>query len=471
MKNATMLVFAAGIAVGTIASATDGDVDPGFGVGGVGLSGITDAGGGPLGCKPIVQADGKILVCGTRVLNGSSGSDLLVARFNADGSPDSSFSFDGLVTVDFDNGAGSDLGNGIALQADGKIVVVGTAQPTADPVTANFAVARLNSDGTLDSTFGAGTGKTTIEFDLNAGSGFDTANGVVIQSDGKIVVVGSANTATGSEVAVARLLPDGTRDSGFNLTGKVTFGFALPGATAEGDTANGVAIDSQGRIVLGATASEFSPDFQSVFAAARLTPSGQLDANFHSNGRTTVAFDPGTGVSSVTCTSLVIQRNNGSIVLAGAANSSASATQNLDIAVVRLLPDGSPDGSFGIGGKTLIAYDLEPSGQDLAVGITQQSDGRLLLVGTSLGTPIQYGTATRLIHDGSLDPAFGAFGKKAYNFALTTPEGQAFIGAAFQGTQIIVSGIAYVPPGGGTDFIDNFVVRLANDTIFANGLE
>lgn len=470
MKNATMLVFAVGIAVGGIASATDGDVDPGFGAGGVGLTGITDGDGNPIGCKPIVQPDGKILLCSSRMLNGSSGADFLVARFNADGALDSSFSFDGLVTVDFDNGVGSDLADGIALQADGKIVVAGTTTGV-DSSTANFAVARFNSDGTLDSTFGAGTGKTTIEFDLDGGSGGDTVSGVAIQQDGKIVIVGSASTPTGADVAVARLLPDGTRDSGFNLTGKVNFGFALPGAVNESDTAAGVAIDSQGRIVIAATASETSPESQSVFAVARLTATGQLDANFHSNGRTTIEFDPGTGISTSTCAGLVIQRNDGAIVLTGAANSSASATQNLDIAVARFLPDGSPDASFGLGGKTLIAYDLEPSGTDFAIGITQQSDGRLLLVGTSLGTPIQYGTATRLIHDGSLDPAFGAFGKKTYNFALTTPEGQAFIGAAFQGTQIIVSGIAYVPPGGGTDNIDNLVVRIANDTIFANGLE
>jgi uncharacterized delta-60 repeat protein len=470
MKNATMLVFAIGIAVGGIASAADGDVDLGFGVGGVGLTGITDAGGNPIGCKPVVQPDDKILVCGTRALNGSSGSDFLVARFTADGTLDSSFSFDGLVTVDFDNGVGSDLANGIALQADGKVVVVGTTSgATFD--TSNFAVARLNSDGTLDTTFGAGTGKTTIEFDLNAGSGADVASGVAIQQDGKIVIVGSATTPTGSDVAVARLLPDGSRDSGFNLTGKVNFGFALPGAVNETDAATAVAIDRQGRIVIGATANETSPEVQSVFAAARLTANGQLDANFHSNGRSTVAFDPGTGVSSAQTTGIVIQRNDGAIVMTGSANSSASATPNSDIAVVRFLPDGSPDGNFGIGGKTLIAYDLEPSGLDLAVGIAQQSDGRLILVGTSLGTPIQYGTVTRLTHDGSLDPTFGAFGKKTYDFALTTPDGQAFIGAAFQDTQIIVSGIAYVPPGGGTDFIDNLVTRIENDTIFANGFE
>ena len=470
MKNGTALVLAFGIAFSGIASATDGDVDPGFGANGLALTGITDADDNPVGCKPVVQPDGKILICGSRMLNGSSGVDLFVARFNADGTLDSSFSFDGMVTVDFGNGAGSDRGDGIALQADGRIVVVGTTVGD-DPSSANFAVASLNSDGTLDLTFGAGTGKTTIEFDLNAGSGADAASGVAIEPDGKIVIVGSASTPTGSDVAVARLLPDGTRDSGFNLTGKVTFGFALAGATIENDFATGVAIDPQGRIVLSARAVEVSPDSQSVFAAARLTPSGQLDADFHSNGRTTIAFDPGTGISEASATSLVIQRSDGAIVLAGLANSSASATPNSDIAVARLLPDGSPDSSFGIGGKTLVAYDLEPSGQDLAFGVAQQSDGRLLLAGLSVGTPIQYATLTRLTHDGSLDPAFGAFGKKTYDFAMTTPDGQAFIGAAFQGTQIIASGLLYVPPGGDKSHIDNFVVRVANDTIFANGLE
>jgi len=470
MKTVTRLALAFAASVCGVAAAADGDIDLGFGINGLALTGISDASGSPAGCKPVVQPDGKILICGSRLLNGSSGSDFFVARFDAEGALDTSFSFDGMVTIDFDNGTGADNGNGIALQSDGKIVVVGTTTPnTADG--SDFAVARLTADGTLDPAFGAGTGKTTIEFDLNAGTGADVATGVAIQPDGKIVVVGAATTPDGSSVAVVRLLADGTRDPAFNLNGKVSFGFALPGATNESDAASAVAIDSAGRIVIGATANETLPDAQSVFAVARLLSDGQFDSNFHANGRTTIAFDPGNGISTATLYGLVVQHQDGAIVLAGWANSSASATENSDFAAARLLPDGSPDASFGIGGKTLIAFDLTASGLDGAIGVVQQTDGRLVLAGTSLGTGIQYATMARLNHDGSLDPTFGTLGKQKFAFGLTIPDGQAFVGAAIQGTQLIASGILYVPPGGGTSLIDNFVVRIANDTIFANGFE
>ena len=456
--------------VATAAVADNGDVDTSFGSGGVARTGSSDMYGASNGCKPLVQPDGKILICGARLMNGSSGSDFLVARFTANGVLDTSFSFDGLTTIDFDNGAGSDLANGIALQPDGKIVVIGTTWG-ANTGNTDFAVARLNADGTLDTTFGAGTGKTTIEFDLDAGTGQDYANAVTIQPDGRIVVAGSAQTATGAVTALTRLLGDGTRDSAFNLNGKVTFSFNVAGATGENDAASGVAIDDAGRIVIGATVAYSNPQTQSDFGAARLLANGQPDSNFHANGHTTIGFDPGSGISTAQTGGLALQRD-GRIVIVGYANSSASMTDNADMAVARLLPDGSADATFGLAGKTLVAFDLVASGLDFAFGVAEQTDGRLVIVGTSIGaSSVQLATAARLTRNGVLDASFGAFGKKTYDFALTNPDGQAFTGLAFQGNQIIAGGVAYVPPGGNTDFIDALAVRLTDDTIFADGFE
>lgn len=448
--------------------AADGDLDTSFGVNGIARVGLSDVNGGEGTCKPVVQTDGKILICATRLMNGASGADMLVARFNADGTPDTSFSFDGVTTIDF--AGDEDAAGAIALQADGRIVVVGT---TDNGSNADFAAARLTADGTLDTTFGGGTGKTTIAFDLAAGGGADAAGAVALQSDGRIVIAGKAATLTGTNVAVTRLLPDGTRDSSFNLNGRVNFGFAIPNGSDENDSAAGVAIDDAGRIVLGAAVAytDASMQGQNLFGAARLLSNGELDADFDADGRATAVFDPGSGVSGALCTALVLEQN-GRIVITGYANSSTSSTLNYDIAVLRLLPDGSADSSFGFGGKVLVPFDLAANGTDAAFGGVEQRDGRLVIVGTSLGNAnVQFATAVRLMPDGSLDESFGSFGKQTYDFALTTPDAQAFSGIAFQGTQLIVNGVAYVPPGGSSEYIDAFVARLLIDQIFLDGFD
>ncbi|MEP7098160.1 MAG: hypothetical protein ABI748_10895, partial [Dokdonella sp.] len=380
------------------------------------------------------------------------------------GTLDPSFSFDGEVTIDFDNGSGSDATQGVALQADGKIVVAGTTTGSVSG-SSDFAIARLNADGSLDTTFGAGTGKTTVSFDLNSGTGDDDAGSVTLQADGKIVVVGNAQTATGHVFAVTRLLPDGTRDSAFNLNGKVTLGFGISGAASEFDFATGVAIDDSAGIVVSGYAGYGNIN---EFAVARLLPNGQPDANFHANGRTTIAFDPGSGISFAGALGMALQ-HDGRIVLVGYANSATSTTKNFDIALARLQSDGSLDAGFGFGGKTQIAFDLQANGGDSGVGVIEQSNGRLLVVGASSGASAEYATAVRLTGDGALDNGFGAFGKRTYDFSTGSPHQQAFLGAAFQGTKIIVAGLVLVP--GGASTWDNVVLRLSNDLIFADGFE
>ncbi len=141
------------------AQATDGDLDAGFGSAGVARAGATDVNAY---ADMLVQPDGKIVTCATRTANGQSGYDFFVARFTADGALDSSFSFDGKTTIDFDGGSGQDQCYGVALQGDGKIIVAGyTRGSTPDD---RFAIARLNVDGTLDTSFGAGSGKATVTF-------------------------------------------------------------------------------------------------------------------------------------------------------------------------------------------------------------------------------------------------------------------------------------------------------------------
>ena len=468
MKAIASVTFAFGICFGAIAAAADGDLDTGFGADGIALAGITDGDGGPSGCKPIVQPDGKIVICGTRLSNGATGSDFLVARFNADGSLDAGFGSNGRVTIDFDNGSGGDRANGIALQGDGRIVVAGTTHGAALQ-SDDFAVARLTPDGTLDPTF-AGIGKTTIVFNLDHGVGDDDVYAVAVEPDGTIVLAGSAETASGTVVAVARVLSDGARDAAFNLTGKVTFGFDLSGATVETDIADGVAIDSKGRIVIAATANATAPQDVAEFGAARLLANGELDASFNGSGRTTIAFDPGTGISNALAFGVVIQDDE-RILIPGYANSSPWAMQNMDMAAARLMPDGSPDADFGVDGKILVPFDLEANGVDAAIGAVQQPDGRLLLVGTALGNGTQYGIVARVTADGMPDASFGTLGRQTYDLGLTVPGTQAFTGVALQNSSVIVGGIAFVSPLGNPQPLDYVVLRLFDDSIFVDGFE
>jgi len=457
VKTVAALSLASGIGCCSLAFA-DGALDATFGVDGVARAGIPDGDGAPSGCRPIVLADGRILICGTRLSNGVSGADFMVARFNVDGSLDPTFGDNGLTTIDFDQGTGGDHAEGIALQADGHIIVGGTTHG-AGLQSDDFAVARLTADGVLDQSF-ATAGKATIAFDLANGVGNDDMSALTVESDGAIVLAGSAETMTGSVVAVARLLGDGSRDANFNATGKVTFGFALAGS--EADHANAAAVDGQGRIVVAATATTNEQMETNEFAVARLLANGTLDTDFAGVGYVAIPFDPGTGISDARALGLALL-GNGEIAISGYSNSSPWATPNMDMAAARLRSDGSLDATFGNGGTLTIPFDIEQNGMDAAVDVLEQSDGRLLLVGTALGGGQQYGVAARLLGDGTFDSSFGTAGKATYNLGLTAPGTQAFTGVTMQGSRILVGGVAFIAPLGTPQPLDCVLVRLSND--------
>ena len=438
------------------AIAADGDLDPTFGTGGFALAGLTTA-GFELPAKPVVQPDGKILICSNVASGGPSGTDMFIARFDADGSPDTTFDFDGQVSVDF---AGRTDGcNALAVQADGKIVAVGTS--TDSTPNADFAVARVNADGSLDATFGAGTGTTIVPFDLGGSNG-DTAGAVTLQPDGKILVAGWTTVDTFTyDFAIVRLLPDGTRDTTFNSTGRVSVAFDFPGTTGV-DQADAIMVDDAGRIIVGGVA-ETQPSSYG-FALVRLLPNGQLDHNFSADGRATIDFDLGATMSDLSYQSILTR--DGKIVMVGQADAGSGSTTNGDVAIARVLPDGSPDGSFGVGGKVVVAFDQVTNGAEVATGVVEDPAGRLVVVGTTLVDETNFYSRTfalRLRSNGDLDPSFGSFGKKLYSF-----DGNSDLatGVALQGTQPIMTGLTT----SGTD-VDDYVARIEVDLIFANGFE
>ena len=454
---ATGLLMAASF--GGTANAANGDVDATFGNGGLALGGVLDADYN-VSPKPLVLPDGSVVTCNTLLGNAVSGSDFFIQKFRSDGTPDTDFSFDGQVTVDFDGNAGGDSCRAVAVDGTGRLVVAGT---TTIAGNTDFAVARLTVDGLLDATLGNGSGKVLVPFDLG-GNLDDEVSSLAIQSDGRIVVGGWVTTATnGDDFAVLRLLDDGTRDPAFNQTGRVTVGFNLPGSATKIDQALALQIDPQGRIVLAGFAYN---TIGGDFAVARLLPGGQLDANFSADGRMTLAMDLGASKSEAAYTMAL--QSDGRVVIGGVVDTSPSSTINYDFAIARLLPDGSPDASFGFMGATAIPFDLTANGGDVVLGLAVQGNGSIVAGGFSVGNGGNgRGAIARVLRNGALDGTFGTGGKKTYQFAASTSDNQLFTGIALQGTQIIAAGIIDVADGQ----FDTLAVRLQNDLIFASGFE
>jgi uncharacterized delta-60 repeat protein len=210
-----------------------------------------------------VRPDGTIVVVG-----GANFDEFAVARYADDGTLDSTFSGNGEVRTDLSSGR--DFANGVALQVDGKIVVAGRSGGTGG----RFGLVRYNTDGTLDTTFGV-DGKVRTNFT----AGDDVANGVALQPNGKIVVVGSANF---DKFAVARYNDDGTLDTSFSGNGKVRTDFSR-GL----DAAHGVVVQADGKIVAAGHAGF------DTFALARYTAGGALDSTFSGDGKLRTNFSRG----------------------------------------------------------------------------------------------------------------------------------------------------------------------------------
>lgn len=357
----------------------------------------------------VVDASGRIIAAGYD-MGGSA--DFAVARFLAGGELDTTFNDvasptlangDGKLSFGF-GGLSSERASGVALQSDGKIVVVGTTKPGPDDAADSgndFAIARINADGTLDATFG-GDGKVTIDF-----GGNDQCNDVVIQPDGKIVVVGSRLTLGPLEqdFAVARLNSDGTLDNTFSDDGMQNVDM-LAGAD---DFANGVAMSGEKIIVAGASGLRGSGATAFNFAIARLNADGSLDSDFSGDGRQFVDFRGGEDIAE----DVAVDRY-GRVVLAGSGG--ATDTSGADFAVARLTAAGNLDAFFN----------------DVDVPAAGNGDGRLLLdlgaFGSALGLAMEPNGAdpeiylagyagdpadgrdfvlARLQPEGSLDSSFG----------------------------------------------------------------
>jgi uncharacterized delta-60 repeat protein len=335
--NKTLIVGTAGVN-DDIAMARfnfDGSPDTSFGSAGTGVIQIhPDGDSDNLNVAEAVAIDGQ----GRIVVVGAAGDNMLVLRFNSNGSLDKSFDHDGIVGIDFGFG-NSAQANTVAIQTDGKIVVAGEGGFTGNQI----AVARLNSNGSLDTTFGdtvvvlnkiSHTGKEILDFGDSSSADAIALDYSASQTNPRIVLAGDFRSGSANKMEIMRLKSDGSLDTSFDQDGKVAF--SLP--TDNSNFATGLALQSGKVVVTGFAGAKFGQN--EVFVALRLNINGSIDKSFG---------DQGDGVEAVgfggddEATSLTVGLN-GRLFLGGSFSGK--------IAVAALTPNGILDKNFGTGGKT-----------------------------------------------------------------------------------------------------------------------
>jgi len=368
-----------------------------------------------------VQADGKLVVVGTTYQNNDfSDEDFAVARYNSNGTLDLTFGVGGKVQTDFPGLAA--VASSVVIQSDGKIVVAGGAFPLFT-FLGDFKVVRYNPDGSLDSSFGDG-GIVTTTFPGQGSYAF----AVALQPDGKIIAAGtdfvnfSPEDSSDTDFALARYNSDGTPDATFNGDGQATTNF-----DGFNDDAFSILVQPDGKLV--AVGSAKNPANFYDFAAARYLSNGAIDTTFGVTGKVRTDF----GDHNFDQARSAVLQPDGKIVAAGFAISQNGLVQNF--AVARYNSNGVLDAGFGTSGMTQIDFGsccqsankvlLQPRGKIITVGYanTESSDSDFLLA--------------RLTQTGALDPTFGAGGKVRTSFGDLNGGAN---GAAFQGGKIVAVG-------------------------------
>jgi uncharacterized delta-60 repeat protein len=349
-----------------------GDLDLGFGTNG---KVVTDFNGAnDIANNVFVQADKKIVVAGT------SNDVFALAKYNTDGSLDTSFGNNGKTT----NSVGGTIFSTIQ-QSDGKFVVAGTTNGL-------FLVARYNLDGSIDNSFGNNGKVTTAILQPGATGSAAVIKKIVQQKDGKILALGEnqpAGRSNTQDIALARYNIDGSLDTSFGTNGQLAQ--FMPGE----DVSAAIILQDDGKfIITGANIIERSPNRNPILA--RFNSNGTLDAS--------LPVLPLGGIGDAT-----VQSDGKIIVLSGGFVTSNPDGSPFPVAIPgnisRYNVDGTLDNSFGTNGRT----SFERGG-----AIVVQNDGKIILAGINQATPLPGQTdrptnftLTRYNSNGTLDNTFG----------------------------------------------------------------
>jgi uncharacterized delta-60 repeat protein len=344
--------FGGGDAAFVIRYNSDGTLDTTFDGDGIATTAIEIAGN--VFFDVALQPDGKIVACGSAITS-SADQNYILVRYNSNGSLDSTFGSGGIVRTDF--GSSTELATAIALAPDGKIVVSGLSDNT-------LGIGRYNTNGTLDTTFD-GDGKVTATNFVFTSTGTDVA----VQPDGKIIAVGRPNSIGTS---ILRYNTNGTPDTTFDGDGRADL--------SSPDFGNAVAIQTDGRIIVGGRARDLANNRD--FAIARLNVNGSLDTTFDIDG--IASADIGAPILNAVSTddalTDILIQPNGKIIAVG--TTQLGIGTSLHTGVARFNTNGSLDTTFHASGRVSTfdefqLVDVSESGKAVAL----QPDGKIIVAG------------------------------------------------------------------------------------------
>lgn len=389
----------------------DGSLDTTFGTGGKVITSSVDSESVLNGNKVniAIQTDGKTVIA-SQSSNGTNAPyySVIVIRYNTDGSLDTSFGTGGIVRTYIELDC---IAYDLAIQLDGKIVVVGTSYSYTDNNYSSIVI-RYNTDGSLDTSFGTG-GKVRLTVDYE---NFSFA--VALQSDGKIVAAG-LNNAYPSHFFLIRYNTDGSLDTSFGTGGIVST------STLYYSQFNDVIIQSDGKIVAAGYEVVVNNPYDVDFALIRYNTDGSLDTGFGVGGKVRTNF------TSYDDASAIALQTDGKIVVGG--------NDNDDSILARYNTDGSLDTSFGTGGKVITDFN---GGWDAITSLIIQRDGKIVAAGYEDDVDLGYWAFALIRYNtnGSLDTTFGTGGKIANDPALFTDESYGFGSALQSDDKIVVAG-------------------------------
>lgn len=403
------------------APAAEGDWDAGFGHAGALSFGRDDFPGTWSG--PLVQADGKIIVCGRGLTEDGALALMHVWRFNADGSADLGYGKAGRVALSHPMDCSH-----MRLQPDGKLLIatyagVGDVFPITDSET---RILRLNASGSPDVSFADGGVK---HVDLVPGD-LEGPVSLAVGADGIVLL----STAAYPRLALVRLLLDGSDDRSFGDQGRVTFD-VLP--EREGPCC--VLVDDAGRMLVVSNVKTETAG-RTAIAVLRMDRSGRPDARFGQAGRVTIDL-PGYGAAAMTA----LLQHDGRLLIAGMATTHYAwntPDANDETFAVRLLDDGAPDGTFGDRGIRRAAIASAGDGNAMLNAAVQLPDGRLLFAGTVLGSTSTWGLLMKLDPHGNPIEDLGPAGTRIFDALPDRASARIeyFQGIALHGSDYLIVG-------------------------------
>lgn len=364
----------------TIRLNTDGSLDHNFGNQG---KLISDFGSDERSRDIAIQNDGKILLAG-EIFNGLD-FDIVVVRYNPNGSLDTSFNKTGKVITDAES---SEFAKSISIQSDGRIVVGGIRY---NDNNADIILIRYNPDGSIDKSFDT-DGKVITDL------GFDEqTKDLSIYPNGKIVLGADYYDTAQSDIAILRYNIDGSLDKSFNATGIVFFDTGY-------DEYIG-ALNLQGDDKILVTGNQYKGT-RSDILTTRINTDGKPDIGFNVFGYVTTDLNLGRGLGTS-----VVQQMDGKILVSGIGDNSFGT--NLRNALIRYLPSGMLDTTFGTRGIVYTVLSQIDFSNDAII----QKDGKILVAGASYNGANLDIVVLKYNSNGSLDNTFNLNGIKQIDFS------------------------------------------------------